>query len=88
MDKRKVLSIEGRVKGIRQIESGKKKADLCWKFGFVNSMIQTICKKRTKFLVRLNRTDREYSEFESLYEVASEWRCLNALSEREVTMYQ
>jgi hypothetical protein len=28
----------------------KKKADVCWKFGLVNSTIQEICKNRTKII--------------------------------------
>jgi len=39
MNKRKILSVEGNVKVIRQVEYGKKKADVCQEFGLVNSMI-------------------------------------------------
>jgi hypothetical protein len=35
---------------IGQIENGKKKADLCPEFGFVNSNIQMIWKKVTKII--------------------------------------
>jgi len=38
-NKGKVLSIEGNVEVIRQIEYGKKKADVCQEFGLVNSVI-------------------------------------------------
>ena len=48
MDKRGVLSIEGRVKVIRQIEKGKKKAEFSREIGLLNSVIQTICKKENQ----------------------------------------
>jgi len=38
-NKRKVLSVEGKVKVTQQIEYGKKKADACQEFGLINSMI-------------------------------------------------
>jgi hypothetical protein len=38
------------LKVIRQIENGKKKADVCREFGLVNSIIQTIWKNRTKII--------------------------------------
>jgi hypothetical protein len=38
------------LKVIRQIENGKKKADMCREFGLVNSIIQTIWKNRTKII--------------------------------------
>jgi transposase-like protein len=41
-NKRKVLSVEEKVKVIREIESGKKKADVCREFGLFNSTVQTI----------------------------------------------
>ena len=44
MNKRSVLSVEGKATVIRQIESGKNKADVCWEFGLVKSTIQTIWK--------------------------------------------
>jgi hypothetical protein len=48
-DQRKVLSIEGKLSVIREIENGrKKKADMCQEFGLLNSMIQIFCKNRTK----------------------------------------
>jgi hypothetical protein len=55
MHKRKVLSIEGRVKVMRHLECGKKKADLRWEFGLVNSTIQTIYKNRTKIISAFER---------------------------------
>jgi hypothetical protein len=41
-NKREVLSIEGEVKVIRQIENRKEKADVCWELGLVICAIQTI----------------------------------------------
>jgi hypothetical protein len=35
---------------IREIENGKKKADVCREFGPVNSTMQTIWKRRTKII--------------------------------------
>jgi transposase-like protein len=58
-NKRKVLSAERKVKAIREIESGKKKAALCREFGQVNITIKTVWKTEPKLLVGLNRTDRE-----------------------------
>jgi hypothetical protein len=67
-NKWKVLRVEGEVKKvIRQSENGKKKAYWCWEFGLVNYTIQT--ETEPKLLARLNRTDRGYSDFESLNEV-------------------
>lgn len=40
--KRKVLTLEEKVKVIRKIEKGFKKADVCRDFGIVNSTVQTI----------------------------------------------
>jgi hypothetical protein len=48
--KRKVLSIEEKVKVIREIENGRKKADVCHEFGFLNSTVQTIWKNKTKLI--------------------------------------
>jgi hypothetical protein len=47
-NKRKIFSAKGKVKVIGQIESGKKKADVCWEFSLVNCMVQMIWKNRTK----------------------------------------
>jgi transposase-like protein len=47
-NKRKVLSVEEKVKVIRETESGKKKAEACQEFSLVNSTIQTIWKNRDK----------------------------------------
>jgi transposase-like protein len=48
--KRKVLSVEEKVKVTREIKSGKKKVDLCREFGLVNSAVQTIWKNRDKIV--------------------------------------
>jgi transposase-like protein len=47
-NRRKVLSMEEKVKVIKEIESGKKKADVFRGFGLVNSTTQTIWKNRDK----------------------------------------
>jgi transposase-like protein len=49
-NKRKVLSVEEKVKVIKEIESGKKKADVCQEFGLVNSIVQTIWESRDKIV--------------------------------------
>jgi hypothetical protein len=49
-NKRKVLSVEGKVKVTRQMGNGKKKADVFREFGLVNSTIRAICKNRTKII--------------------------------------
>jgi transposase-like protein len=47
-NKRKVLSVEEKIKVIQEIENGKKKADVCWEFGIISSVIQTIWKKQNQ----------------------------------------
>ena len=42
--------MKGKVKVIRQIENGKKKADVWQEFGVVNSMINVVCKNRRKII--------------------------------------
>jgi len=49
-NKRKALSVERKVKAIRQIENWKKKSDFCRKFGLAHSTVGTIWKKRTKII--------------------------------------
>ncbi|KAJ8870080.1 hypothetical protein PR048_029091 [Dryococelus australis] len=46
--KRKVLSIEEKVKMICEIENGSRKSDVCREFGLVNSTVRTIWKNKTK----------------------------------------
>lgn len=48
--KRKVLTLEEKVKVIRKIEKGFKKADVCREFGLVNSTVQTIWKNKDKIV--------------------------------------
>jgi hypothetical protein len=48
MNKRKVLSIEGKVEVIREMGNGKKKADVCQEFELVNSAMQTIRNKQNQ----------------------------------------
>jgi hypothetical protein len=50
-NKRKVLSVKEKVKVIQEIESGKKKADVCWEFGLISSTAQTIWTNRTKIII-------------------------------------
>jgi hypothetical protein len=51
MNKRNVLSLEGKIKVMQQIKNEKKKkADWCREFGIVNSTIQTIWKNSTKII--------------------------------------
>jgi hypothetical protein len=51
-NKRKVLvlSVEEDFKVITEIKSGKKKAEVCWKFCLVNSTVQMIQKNREKIV--------------------------------------
>ena len=39
--------VEEKFKLIQETENGKKKADMCKEFGFINSTIQTMWKNRT-----------------------------------------
>ena len=48
---------------IRQIANGKKKADLCREFGFVNSAFQTIWKNRTKIINALEQNGWRIKRF-------------------------
>jgi hypothetical protein len=74
-NRRKVLSEEGK-SVMRQIGTGNKEAGICGEFGLGNCTIQKIWEKaQPKLVVRLKRTDRGYSDFESPNEVTSERRC-------------
>ena len=46
-----LASVEEKVKVIRQIESEKRKADVCRKFGVVNSTLGTIWKNVTQIII-------------------------------------
>lgn len=48
--KRKVLSIQEKVRVIRSYESGRKIADVCREFGLVNSTVGSILKNKDKIL--------------------------------------
>jgi 3-methyladenine DNA glycosylase Tag len=63
-NKIKVLSIKGKVKAILQIENEKKRADMCWKFGLINSTNKTIWKRRTKIISAFeqNRLKKTFSK--------------------------
>jgi hypothetical protein len=50
MNKRKVLSVKETVKVTKEIQNGKKKADVCQEFGLINSWAQKIWKNRTKII--------------------------------------
>jgi len=62
-DERKVLSVEGKVKAIRQIEKWKKKSDFVRKFGPVNSTIETIWKNRTKIISAFEQNGSRIKRF-------------------------
>jgi hypothetical protein len=72
-------------KVIRELEN-KNESDSCREFGLVNSTV--LGKTKPKLLVRINETDREQSDYESLNDLTSVGRCLSDLSKTEVTMYQ
>jgi hypothetical protein len=57
------VSIEGKVKLIRQIENWKKKHDMCREFGLVNSTIQTIRKSRTKIIGAFEQNGSKLKRF-------------------------
>jgi hypothetical protein len=44
------LSVEEKFKLAREIENGRKKADLCGAYGFVNNTTKNIWKNRTKII--------------------------------------
>jgi len=48
--KGRFLSIKGNVKVVKQIENGKKKADVCREFCIVNCTISTIWKSSSKII--------------------------------------
>jgi len=86
MNKTKVLNITGKVKAILQIENEKNRADMCQKFGLINSKNQTIWKNRTNIMSAFEQ-NKLRKNFESLNKVTSIKRCLSALSKRDVTAY-
>jgi len=46
-----------------------------WEFDFINSMIQTIWKKRKKIINACEQNGSRRKDFVSLNEVTSMWRC-------------
>jgi len=80
-NKRKVLSVEEKIKIITEIENrGVVKEggepEVCWEFGLVNSANQRPEKPEPKLLVRLKGMDQEYSSFKSQNKVTSMRCCL------------
>jgi transposase-like protein len=63
--KRKVISVENKGNVIKQIESGKKKADVCREFGLVNSTIETIWKNKDKIISALEKMDHKLNDYRS-----------------------
>jgi hypothetical protein len=59
-NKRKVLSVEGKVKVIRQVE---KKTDVCREFGLVSTTILMICKNKTKIINAFERNGSRNERF-------------------------
>jgi hypothetical protein len=55
------LSIEGKVKVIKETEKGRKKVDICWEFSLVNSVIQILWENITKMIsvFTLNRSRKK-----------------------------
>jgi hypothetical protein len=85
-NKRKGLSVEGKVKAIRQLENEKKKADVGRKVGLLDSTIEMICKNRTIIISALEQNGSRIKLFRKP-EVTSLRRCLGGFSKRQVTMY-
>jgi hypothetical protein len=63
MNKREVLSIEGKVKVIRQTENGREKADVCWEFGLVNCAIEKIWENITKVISGFEQNSSRIKRF-------------------------
>ena len=59
----KVLGVEGKVTVIRQIEKGKKEADMCREFGVVSFTIQTMWKNRTEIVSAFERNGSKIKRF-------------------------
>jgi hypothetical protein len=70
-NKRKVLTIKGKVEVIQQIENGTRKADLCREFCVINSAIERYVKPEPRLFVHWNRKDREQKDIVSLNKVTS-----------------
>jgi len=63
MNKREVLSIERKVKVIRQIENRKEKAGVCREFGLVNCAIQIIWENITKVISGFEQNSSKIKRF-------------------------
>ena len=83
---RNILSIEGRVKVMWQIENGRKKADLCLEVGLVNSIIQMICENRAIIISAFEWNGSRIKLFWELEPSDIDEMVLSGLSKREVTM--
>jgi transposase-like protein len=88
MNKRKALSVEEKGKVIREIENGKKKADVCQEFGLVNSTTQTIWKNRTKIFSAFQQNGSRIKRLRKPERSDVDEALPSGLSNREVTMYQ
>ena len=62
-NKRKVLGVERNVNMIRQIANGIKEANVCREFGLINSMIQTIWRRRTKIISVFEQNESRSKRF-------------------------
>jgi len=62
-NKRKILSVERKVKVIRQIVNGKNEASLCREFGFITSTIQMIWTNRTKIISVFEQNESRSKRF-------------------------
>jgi hypothetical protein len=81
------LSVEDKLK-THEKQTMEKIADVFREFGLVNSNGPNYLERRNRIISSFVRTDREYSDFESLNELKLMRRCLNGLSQRETTVYQ
>jgi len=59
VNKRKILSVKGKVEAIRQ----KKAAEACEEFGLVNSALQMVCKNRTKIISTFDHNGSRIKRF-------------------------
>jgi len=62
-NKGEVLSIERKVKVMRQIENRKEKADVCRELGLVNCAIQTIWENIPKVISRFEQNSSRLKRF-------------------------
>jgi len=62
-NKTKVLSVERKVKVIRQTANGKNEANVCREFGLIASKIQTIWRNRTKIISVFEQNESRSKRF-------------------------